>query len=175
MHDSDEEIGAAPQHRLQCDQAPLESAKPQPRSFTPWGESAVPADCQILGLYGAQIPGQLTLKPQWWFAGIAISILGALAAAAASLTKALRMPLLATAQPFAWQQAQRRWLTYQSALAPAAFGSPDHGPHVTPTVHPAATPRATSHVHEADHGNHSEAAWAARVEPALRFLFPGGA
>jgi putative ABC transport system permease protein len=75
----------------------------------------------LRGLYGAQIPGQLTLKPQWWFAGIAISILGALAAAAASLTKALRMPLLATAQPFAWQQAQRRWLTYQSALALGAF------------------------------------------------------
>ena len=69
----------------------------------------------LRGLYGAQIPGQLTLKPQWWIAGIAISILGALAAAAASLTKALRMPLLATAQPYAWQQAQRRWLTYQSA------------------------------------------------------------
>ncbi|WFU17314.1 ABC transporter permease [Bradyrhizobium sp. CB3481] len=75
----------------------------------------------LRGLYGAQIPGQLVLKPQWWFAGIAISIVGALAAAAASLTKALRLPLLATAQPFAWQLAQRRWLTYQSALALAAF------------------------------------------------------
>ena len=77
----------------------------------------------LRGLYGAQIPGHLTLKPQWWFAGIAISILGALAAAAASLTKALRLPLLATAQPYAWQQAQRRWLTYQSALALAAFAA----------------------------------------------------
>jgi putative ABC transport system permease protein len=77
----------------------------------------------LRGLYGAQIPGQLALKPQWWFAGIAISIVGALAAAAASLTKALRLPLLATAQPFAWQQAQRRWLTYQSALALAAFAA----------------------------------------------------
>ena len=77
----------------------------------------------LRGLYGAQIPGQLTLKPQWWIAGIAISILGALAAAAASLTKALRMPLLATAQPYAWQQAQRRWLTYQSALALAVFAA----------------------------------------------------
>ncbi|MEH2514444.1 putative ABC transport system permease protein [Bradyrhizobium sp. AZCC 1610] len=75
----------------------------------------------LRGLYGAQIPGHLTLKPQWWIAGVAISITGALAAAAASLTKALRLPLLATAQPFAWQQAQRRWLTYQSALALAAF------------------------------------------------------
>ena len=77
----------------------------------------------LRGLYGAQIPGYLTLKPQWWFAGIAISIIGALAAAATSLTKALRLPLLATAQPYAWQQAQRRWLTYQSALALAAFAA----------------------------------------------------
>ena len=77
----------------------------------------------LRGLYGAQIPGHLTLKPQWWIAGVAISILGALAAAAASLTKALRLPLLATAQPFAWQQAQRRWLTYQSVLALAAFAA----------------------------------------------------
>jgi len=77
----------------------------------------------LRGLYGAQIPGHLTLKPQWWIAGIAISITGALAAAAASLTKALRLPLLATAQPYAWQQAQRRWLTYQSALALAAFAA----------------------------------------------------
>ncbi|MDE5456888.1 FtsX-like permease family protein [Bradyrhizobium sp. CSA112] len=77
----------------------------------------------LRGLYGAQIPGHLTLKPQWWFAGIAISILGALAAAAASLAKALRLPLLAAAQPYAWQQAQRRWLTYQSALALAAFAA----------------------------------------------------
>jgi putative ABC transport system permease protein len=77
----------------------------------------------LRGLYGAHIPGHLTLQPQWWIAGVAISIAGALAAAAASLTKALRLPLLATAQPYAWQQAQRRWLTYQSALALAAFAA----------------------------------------------------
>ncbi len=77
----------------------------------------------LRGLYGAQIPGQLTLKPQWWFAGVAISIVGALAAAATSLTKALRLPLLATAQPYAWQTAQRRWLTYQSALALLTLGA----------------------------------------------------
>nr|WP_233287341.1 FtsX-like permease family protein [Bradyrhizobium oropedii] len=75
----------------------------------------------LRGLYGAQIPGQLSLKPVWWFAGIAISILGALAAAAASLAKAIRMPVLATAQPQAWQQAQRRWLMLQSAAALAVF------------------------------------------------------
>ncbi|MGY3620339.1 FtsX-like permease family protein [Bradyrhizobium sp. USDA 10063] len=75
----------------------------------------------LRGLYGAQIPGQLTLKGEWWLAGIAISILGALAAAAASLAKAIRMPVLTSAQPQAWQQAQRRWLVFQSAAALAAF------------------------------------------------------
>ncbi len=77
----------------------------------------------LRGLYGAQIPGQLSLRPEWWLAGIAISVIGALAAAATSLTKALRLPLLAAAQPRAWHQAQRRWLTYQSALALAAFAA----------------------------------------------------
>ena len=71
----------------------------------------------LRGLYGAQIPGELTLEPQWWIAGLAISVLGALAAAATSLLKAIRLPVLATAQPHAWQQAQHRWLVVQSALA----------------------------------------------------------
>jgi putative ABC transport system permease protein len=77
----------------------------------------------LRGLYGAQIPGQLTLRGEWWIAGIAISVLGTLAAAAASLTKAIRLPVLATAQPYAWQQAQHRWLLRQSALALAVFAA----------------------------------------------------
>lgn len=77
----------------------------------------------LRGLYGAQIPGELSLKPAWWFAGIAISIVGALAAAAASLAKAIRMPVLSTAQPQAWQQAQRRWLMVQSTAALAVFAA----------------------------------------------------
>ncbi len=71
----------------------------------------------LRGLYGAEIPGELTLKPAWWFAGIAISIIGALAAATASLVKAARLPVLAAAQPYAWQQAQHRWLMLQAGLA----------------------------------------------------------
>jgi putative ABC transport system permease protein len=77
----------------------------------------------LRGLYGAQIPGQLTLKREWWIAGIAISILGALAAATASLTKAIRLPVLVAAQPQAWQQAQHRWLIVQGALALAVFAA----------------------------------------------------
>ncbi|WFU40695.1 ABC transporter permease [Bradyrhizobium sp. CB82] len=75
----------------------------------------------LRGLYGAQIPGQLSLRGEWWLAGIGISIIGALIAAVTSLLKAMRLPLLATAQPQAWRQAQRRWLILQSAAALGVF------------------------------------------------------
>jgi putative ABC transport system permease protein len=75
----------------------------------------------LRGLYGAQIPGQLTLRPEWWLGGIGISIAGALVAAATSLIKAVRMPVLATAQPRAWQQRQHRWLVLQGGAACAVF------------------------------------------------------
>jgi putative ABC transport system permease protein len=77
----------------------------------------------LRGLYGAQIPGQLTLKPEWWIAGLTISVIGALAAAAASLIKAIRLPVLIAAQPQAWQQAQHRWLIVQGAFALAVFAA----------------------------------------------------
>ena len=75
----------------------------------------------LRGLYGAEIPGELTLKPEWWFAGLGISIIGALIAAIASLAKAARLPVLATAQPQAWQQAQHRWLILQGTAALAVL------------------------------------------------------
>jgi len=71
----------------------------------------------LRGLYGAEIPGELTLRPAWWLAGLAISIIGALVAATASLLKAIRLPVLVAAQPYAWQQAQHRWLILQSGFA----------------------------------------------------------
>src|SRR5450756_2729042 len=55
----------------------------------------------LRGLYGAQIPGQLTLKGEWWIAGLVISVAGALVAATASLLKAIRLSVLAAAQPYA--------------------------------------------------------------------------
>jgi len=77
----------------------------------------------LRGLYGAQIPGHLTLKPEWWIAGLIISVVGALLAAAASLMKALRLSVLAAAQPHAWHQAQHRWLLLQSAAALIIFAA----------------------------------------------------
>lgn len=75
----------------------------------------------LRGLYGAQIPGELTLKAQWWIAGLVISVAGVLAAAATSLAKAGRLSILAAAQPYAWQQAQHRWLMLQSTLSLVIF------------------------------------------------------
>lgn len=71
----------------------------------------------LRGLYGAQIAGQLMLKPEWWIAGLAMSIAGALAAAASSFLKLHRLSVLAAAQPYAWQQTQQRWLKRQGLVA----------------------------------------------------------
>jgi putative ABC transport system permease protein len=77
----------------------------------------------LRGLYGAQIPGQLSLRPQWWIAGLVISVLGALLAAVASLMKANRLSVLAAAQPQAWRQVQRRWVTLQGLAALVVFAA----------------------------------------------------
>ena len=71
----------------------------------------------LRGLYGAEVAGQLSLAPQWWLAGLAISLLGALLAGAGSLLRAANLPLLALAQPQAWRLAQDLWLRRQAWLA----------------------------------------------------------
>ena len=73
----------------------------------------------LRGLYGARVPGSLSLAPAWWAAGLGISLAGALAAAAASLWRAFTLPLLAPAQPQAWLAAQRRTVRLQLVLAAA--------------------------------------------------------
>ena len=71
----------------------------------------------LRGLYGAQVADQLSLKPSWWIAGLAMSVLGAMLAAANSLFRIYRLPVLVAAQPYAWQQAQQRLLTRQGGFA----------------------------------------------------------
>lgn len=71
----------------------------------------------LRGLYGAEVAGQLTLAPDWWLAGMAISLIGALLAGASSLWRAARLPVLAVAQPQAWRAAQSRLSRRQGALA----------------------------------------------------------
>ncbi|CAG8865727.1 hypothetical protein PS627_01646 [Pseudomonas fluorescens] len=71
----------------------------------------------LRGLYGAQVAGQLSLSPEWWLAGLGVSVLGALLAGVSSVLRAARLPLLALAQPQAWRLAQGRWLKRQALLA----------------------------------------------------------
>lgn len=71
----------------------------------------------VRGLYGAQIAGQLSLSPQWWLAGVGVSLLGALLAGVSSVLRAARLPLLVLAQPQAWRLAQGPWLRRQALVA----------------------------------------------------------
>ncbi|MEO1459444.1 MAG: FtsX-like permease family protein, partial [Pseudomonadota bacterium] len=71
----------------------------------------------LRGLYGADVPGSLGLRPGWWAAGLAMSVAGAMLAAGQSLWRAYTMPLLAAAGPQAWAEAQRRWLRRQGLVA----------------------------------------------------------
>ena len=85
----------------------------------------------LRGLYGAEIPGALSLRPAWWIAGMAITFAGTALAGAGAMLKLLRMPLLAPAQPRAWAQASQERLAALGAgtislalvsIAAAAFG-----------------------------------------------------
>jgi putative ABC transport system permease protein len=53
----------------------------------------------LRGLYGAEVSGQLALRPSWWLSGLAMALLGTAAAAAGALWSLARMPLLAGAAP----------------------------------------------------------------------------
>jgi len=73
----------------------------------------------LQGLYGAQVSGTLQLRPEWWFSGLVISVLGTGAALAGRIWQIWRMPLLASARPRAWAMAgavRTRWLSIASAL-----------------------------------------------------------
>lgn len=59
----------------------------------------------LRGIYGATVEGSLTLDPWWWAAGFAIAVAGTAVAAAGSLWKTARLPVLAPARPRAWAMA----------------------------------------------------------------------
>lgn len=61
----------------------------------------------LRGLYGADVSGQLTLRPVWWLSGLAIALVGTAVAASGALWSLARMPLLAGAQPRAWAMARQ--------------------------------------------------------------------
>lgn len=78
----------------------------------------------LRGLYGADVAGQLSVRPAWWLSGMAIALGGTAVAASGALWSIARMPLLASAQPRAWGLARQGsalvWLS--AALLGAAGG-----------------------------------------------------
>ncbi|MEM8591020.1 MAG: ABC transporter permease [Pseudomonadota bacterium] len=62
----------------------------------------------LRGLYGAEVPGSLTLNPTWILSGFAITFAGASVAAATSLWRVANLPILAPAKPRAWAMASDR-------------------------------------------------------------------
>ncbi|MGR3433643.1 MAG: FtsX-like permease family protein, partial [Shimia sp.] len=73
----------------------------------------------LRGLYGAGVPGSLTLDPGWVASGFAIALIGAAAAAVQSLWRLATLPVLAPARPRAWAMASG---TGQARLALAGLG-----------------------------------------------------
>ncbi|MDW5315964.1 ABC transporter permease [Rhizobium sp. PL01] len=59
----------------------------------------------LQGLYGASVPGTLTVRPEWWATGLGIAIAGTMGSSAQSLWRVRNMPLLMAAQPRAWVRA----------------------------------------------------------------------
>lgn len=78
------------------------------------------------GLYGASVPGTLSLRPEWWVSGFAIAVAGTLVSSAQSLLRLTRVPLLAAAQPQTWGrswQAARRVQVLAAAALLALSGA----------------------------------------------------
>lgn len=72
------------------------------------------------GLYGASVPGTLSLRPEWWVSGFAIAVAGTLVSSAQSLLRLRRVPLLAAAQPQTWGRSWQAGRRFQ-VLAAAAL------------------------------------------------------
>ena len=79
----------------------------------------------LRGLYGAEVPGTLSIRPSVWGLGLAIAVAGTLVSAASRLWRIATMPLLAPARPRAWSLASERALKLQAvgggALLAAAW------------------------------------------------------
>jgi putative ABC transport system permease protein len=68
----------------------------------------------LRGLYGASVSGALSLRPEWWLAGLAMALVGTALSSFQSLWQIRRMPILAAAQPRAWSRASATALRLQS-------------------------------------------------------------
>ncbi|RYG91579.1 ABC transporter permease [Loktanella sp. IMCC34160] len=75
----------------------------------------------LRGLYGAAISGELTLRPGWIAAGLAMSLAGVAIAGTGALVKVARLPILAAARPRAWAMGHRKGQRVLTGVGMAAL------------------------------------------------------
>jgi putative ABC transport system permease protein len=73
----------------------------------------------LRGLYGANVSGSLSIRPDWWLAGLAMALAGTAISSAQSLYRVWKLPILAAAQPRAWARESMRGLLIQAAMGGA--------------------------------------------------------
>lgn len=73
----------------------------------------------LRGLYGAEITGQLSLRPIWWISGLGMALLGTLLAASTAFWRLYHLPLLSSSQPRAWTAQAERMTRLQGCAAVA--------------------------------------------------------
>ena len=73
----------------------------------------------LKGLYGADVPGTLSIRPSVWLLGLAIAVAGSMGSAASRLWRIASMPLLAPARPRAWSLASEAAVRYQAVAGGA--------------------------------------------------------
>ncbi|MFP3547156.1 FtsX-like permease family protein [Rhizobium sp. SIMBA_035] len=73
----------------------------------------------LRGLYGASVSGSLSIRPDWWLAGLGMALTGTAISSAQSLYRVWKLPILAAAQPRAWARESIRGLLIQAAVGGA--------------------------------------------------------
>lgn len=69
----------------------------------------------LRGLYGASVAGSLSLRPEWWIAGLAMALVGTGLSSLQHLLRVWQMPILSTAQGRAWAMVSTKSLLHQAA------------------------------------------------------------
>jgi len=67
----------------------------------------------LKGLYGANISGNLQLRPDWWLSGLIIALLGTALAMSSQIWQITKLPILASAKPRAWMLVTTSHFTLQ--------------------------------------------------------------
>ncbi|MEM9704457.1 MAG: FtsX-like permease family protein [Pseudomonadota bacterium] len=77
----------------------------------------------LRSLYGAKVAGALAFRPTWLALGLFIAVAGAAAAAAGSLYKTWKLPVLAPGKPTAWRAAEQQTIKRNALFAGFFFAT----------------------------------------------------